>query len=587
MTREPSEIESRLDGYGARLRELEARIAALETGAARHAAAARPIPDTAASPETAGISVVATLSLVGRLLVVLGGAFLLRAVTEAGTVPQSVGTAAGLAYALLWLLMADHAAGRLRQTSAAFHGLAGVLIAFPLIAEATLKFRFLSPGWGAVALCATFLLGLAVAWRRTLLGFAWVITFATGVAAVGLAFGSRTYFPFVGSLLLLGAVTLATSYTRGWTLLAGFAAAIADLMVLLVTIALAVATRPANPNVLSATGVLFLQAGLVAIYLGGCGARSLIRRHDLSGFESVQMALACGIGFGGAVAIVHATGRFGPLVGAVALALAAGGYAVSFTFIDRQRGRRTNFLFYSTLALVLTLVGLNASFTGAARAVACAGASLATAWIGNRRQRATLSGHGAFYAVAAGIGCGLLPESTAAFLSADFAPVRWTTAPVLFVLAVTGVDCWLEVAKHGRTWGRLSLVPKLVVLCSLCLGVGGILVTLVAAIAQVGQGEVVDAQALSAIRTGVLAASALVLATLCRARRFAEAYWVVYPLLVVAGIKLLAADLRHGRPVTVFASLVLYGIALIVAPRLARRRSPEVRALEPRVRETE
>jgi hypothetical protein len=45
----------------------------------------------------------------------------------------------------------------------------------------------------------------------------------------------------------------------------------------------------------------------------------------------------------------------------------------------------------------------------------------------------------------------------------------------------------------------------------------------------------------------------------------------VCPLLVLGGVKLLGEDLRHGRPATVFASLVLYGIALIVAPRLVRR----------------
>ena len=48
--------------------------------------------------------------------------------------------------------------------------------------------------------------------------------------------------------------------------------------------------------------------------------------------------------------------------------------------------------------------------------------------------------------------------------------------------------------------------------------------------------------------------------------------------LIFGGLKLLLEDLRQGRPATVFASLVLYGCALIVAPRLTRKlRNPSPR----------
>jgi hypothetical protein len=46
---------------------------------------------------------------------------------------------------------------------------------------------------------------------------------------------------------------------------------------------------------------------------------------------------------------------------------------------------------------------------------------------------------------------------------------------------------------------------------------------------------------------------------------------LVYPTLAVGALKLLLDDLRKGRPATLFISFVLYGIALILAPRLARR----------------
>jgi hypothetical protein len=42
-------------------------------------------------------------------------------------------------------------------------------------------------------------------------------------------------------------------------------------------------------------------------------------------------------------------------------------------------------------------------------------------------------------------------------------------------------------------------------------------------------------------------------------------------LLAIGGLKLVTEDLREGRPATLFVSLVLYGGALIAAPRLMRR----------------
>ena len=43
------------------------------------------------------------LTLAGRTLMVLGGAYLLRAITESGRLPASAGVVIGLGYALAWL----------------------------------------------------------------------------------------------------------------------------------------------------------------------------------------------------------------------------------------------------------------------------------------------------------------------------------------------------------------------------------------------------------------------------------------------------------------------------------------------------
>ena len=76
--------------------------------------------------------------------------------------------------------------------------------------------------------------------------------------------------------------------------------------------------------------------------------------------------------------------------------------------------------------------------------------------------------------------------------------------------------------------------------------------------------------AVATLRTAVL--SFLVVGLAWTSRRWAlpELGWFVYPLLAIGALKLLSEDLTEGRAATLFPSLVLYGGALIGAPRLLR-----------------
>ena len=56
--------------------------------------------------------------------------------------------------------------------------------------------------------------------------------------------------------------------------------------------------------------------------------------------------------------------------------------------------------------------------------------------------------------------------------------------------------------------------------------------------------------------------------------RFVEARWLVYPVLLVGAVKLLLEDVPAGRAATLVLSFALYGAALIVAPKLAKRPQP-------------
>ena len=87
-----------------------------------------------------------TVALVGRTLLVLAGAYVARALTDARAVPAGVGVALGLAYAVVWQLMADREARAARRRAPSSARIASSLIAFPLVWEATARFGCSGPG---------------------------------------------------------------------------------------------------------------------------------------------------------------------------------------------------------------------------------------------------------------------------------------------------------------------------------------------------------------------------------------------------------------------------------------------------------
>ena len=580
-----SGLEARLEGLERRLMALESRLApehhdriqdrdlppampAVEPAVPNSSAgtvteAADLSPDSAAKPSI--------VSLLGRFLMILGGAFLLRAATDAGTLPPPLGVTLGLGYGIAQIWLAARVAAKGSWHSANWFGLGAAIVVLPLLVESTIDFGILSPGLAALLLPVLGFAGVAVATRARLRPMAWV--FLAGTGTVGLFLAAKTGFGlgFPLGVLLVGLAGLWLGYLRGWYYLAVVGSVVPVAMVMVVTLLLALEFEGAVTASLTPRVALTLQLLLIAGFLGSFLARALKWSTPVGIPEIMQSTLAMVIGVSGAMVSKHKDPSLGPVVGMFILGTGLASYMISFLRIDRREGHRGNFAFFSTVALASTLIGSAQILDGWTELGMFLVASLGLAAAGARLGRATLSLHAAIYVVGAGFASGLVLKSLDALTGGiATAPSTPELIKMAFVLIVGAICCGAPVVHEGKTWGRLSRFPKAVYLLFLLITIDGIL-TLYATrqIAVSLEGEV-DGGIQAALRTGILAVSAVVLAFISRWPKLREGARLVPVVLVFGAASLLLGDLRSGRPATQFASLALYGLALILAPRMAR-----------------
>ena len=105
-----SHVDAELAEIRRTVSDLTRRLDALETErTGRHAADDIAPTDTEAVAGARRSDTARFFVLAGRACLALGGAFVLRAVTESGFVGPQTGVWLGLAYCLAWLVLADRA----------------------------------------------------------------------------------------------------------------------------------------------------------------------------------------------------------------------------------------------------------------------------------------------------------------------------------------------------------------------------------------------------------------------------------------------------------------------------------------------
>ncbi|MEJ2274236.1 MAG: hypothetical protein P8Y01_06635 [Woeseiaceae bacterium] len=553
-------MSSTIADLEARLASVERRLAVLEGGAAEAPGPASRVEEV---PKGDGFAAAASAQ-VGRVLLIFGGAFLLRAITDAGFVPTAIGLLLGAAYAVFWLFAAFRTALR-DHTRASFLAGTSVLLALPLLHEAATTFGVLSGPANVAAVAIFCALALTVAAVRDLKVVAWLAT-AGGIAAgVASLVATHAALAVATFLLLLGLATMWIVYRRGWLglqWLGAFGANIGVLALVGLSLSEQWGIAPYIPVVFA--------AALLTTYLGSFTYQTHVRGRLVNVFEAVQTLLAGGIVLGASGAAIYG-GHLAPgPIGVLSLVLGVGGYALAVTRETRQL-RYRNFFYYAYFGLVFVLTGTALLLPVAAAAVIWALLAMVMAWSSYKTGWVSLSLQCTVLLVAAGAASGLLVAGFEALVG-DPSDGWVTVRGVHVVVALATVAClFIPVAHQSERWGTLANMPQMIVLALATWEVGGLAIAIAAVPLAGAAGDAPNMAYLAALRTAVLSLAAVTMAVSSQYRRWPEARYLVYPLLVLVCIKLFVEDVPLGHPGSLFVALAFIGTALLLAAPLMKR----------------
>lgn len=546
------------------VRDLAQRVAFLEqhTGLASSAPAAAPAPVPEIAPDHPLAEMPGILPMVGRALLGLAGAYLLRALTESGALPVKAGTAAGIVYALLWLGWAARspAAERLKT---ALGSLTAVLVLSPLLWEATARLHAIGT-WTAAAMLLVFaVFGMAISWRKSQLVVSTLATLAALGTAAALLMATHDVLPFTFLFLAVAAAIEASACLDHWLSERWVGAAAADLSVLLATwLVTNERGLPQGYAPIPHGWLLAAQVALLTIYLSSTIVRTLFRGFSFTTFETGQCAVAFAVGLSGGL-------RMAPVMAAVMLVCAAACYLVSFLMVDRAGASSRNFYTYSTFGILLALGGSRILLSGTAAAWVWSALAIACIWAGGLFGRLTLEVHGAIYLWLALVFSGAFGETVSLLLGAGLWPGDRQAA--LWTGLAAAAAAYALAAHYGD--GRLSRnvqVLRITLAAGFVWLASGIAAGVLTWIYHLILGADATHAYCATMRTIVLAGLSLLLAWAAPRWNRVELSRLVYPAMLLSGYRLLMVDLHEGHKGALFLSLLFYGGVLIALPRVKR-----------------
>lgn len=558
-------MKDRIAELESRLARVEERLSVLEGEARPKTAADEPLPESTVAERL----VSSAPTHIGHTLLIFGGAYLLRAITDFQFVPTGIGIFMGATYAVFWLFMAyrKSAIGAQRTTAAILGGLSIVLI-MPLLVEATQHFKLLTGPQSAVALAIYCSLAFGVALKRNLRTLAWLTTAGGVVTGLAVMIVSHSAYVVATVLLLIGFTTLWIVYLKDWIGLQWLGALGAN-GVVLGLVGLSTTEQWSIEPVAAAVFATFLLLG----YLVSFVYRTHVGGHSVAMFEPMQALAASAVAFTAAIVAAQA-GQFGlGLMGVLSIVVGGSSYSLAFS-PETRRVRGRNFFFYSMLGLVFVLAGSGLILPHNAAAILWSLLAIAMAILSGRTGRVALSLQCTLLLLAAGIYSGILATGLQA-LAGDAGPGWPGLQGNHVVVAVATVAClFIPVAQQSERWGKLAGIPQLTVLALSVWEVGGLIVVFLAPLLAGAASETPNLSVLASLRTAVLSVASVTLAISSRHWRWPEARWLAYPLLILVAVKLFAEDFPHGHAATLFVSLAFVGSAVLLVAKVIKRDQP-------------
>jgi len=560
-------IATALEQLSEQLQALEDRVAALECREEKPPEpqlVTPPIEHSLPPATWRGFPSVETPSgivpVVGKAVLGIAGAYLLRALAESPNVPRLPVLLIAILYACFWMVWAVRTAAASRFAGVTY-AITSALILSPMLWESTVRFQVLSPAFASIVLVAFVVLAVVLAWQRDLQLIPWVATLATVITAVALIIESRELVPLTAALLAVALTTEIAACLGHRLSLRAIPALAADFAVWLLVYILTSETLPDGYRPASSLTLAALSLALLAIYGGSIAVRSFALRHRLTIFEIGQAILAFVLASYGALRATHNSAA--PALGILFLLFAAACYWGALSrFVDDAytRDRRVS----ANWAAALLLGGSFLFFSANLQLLFLCATAVGATFLYTRTAKLSLGLHASFYLAAAAAVSPLPVYAWNAMAGTVPSSPDWR----LSLVAPCALACYLVGSHHREDRPKrrlLWIVPAV-----LAGFTAAALVVVAVAAAATGRLEL-DASRLSVIRTIVNCALALTLGFVGSRWHRIELGWVAYAAVAVGTLKLLFEDLRFGNAASMVVSLLFYGLVLILLPRLTRR----------------
>lgn len=569
---------SSVDRLNTRLDDLERRIEALDQrldeyaaalGRAGTAAGAEVATNSAAGspmlPEVPTFQAGGIFPVLGRAMLGIAGAYLLRALAESRIVPELALAPFAIAYAVLWLVAGARTCSAF---AAAIYACTSALILAPMLWELTMTFKAL-PAWASAITLALYAGAAFALTRRADRAVALrIANLTTAALCLTLAIVTHDALPFLGVLLFIAALGEVAQMRQQVMAARGLVALAADAAVwMLIFLYRSLESTRGDYPALSVGWLIAPGFALFALYAASVALQSGLRRKSITVFETAQATIAFLLASAGLM-------YFGPAgremaLGALCGALAAALYAMDLAKPLREDGgiARGGVAFgavvFRVWAAALVLAGIWLAVPAGAQTVCLAAAALLAVVAGAWLHRVPLAWHGTAFLLACAWTSGLLAYA--------FHALAGTPA------ATPGLDVCLAAACATLCYAIMQVRPDRLAHEAVFRSLFASLAAL-AAVALLVQGcarlaateFAMGPHHLALIRSVILCAAALALAFSGARWQRPELTGIGYAVVVLEAVKLLAEDLRHGHLAYVAGSVCVFAFTLIAIPRVAR-----------------